>query len=223
MRGCQANEQQLPQVYGGSTYRETLSRDGITNGPGATACSGGEIFIVTNIDPNPEDLPMVPLWSKVIADTFDAKERRNCQKKMTLVFVTVMMVPHLKHPLPFTTRDKLIKWWDTEVKEPKMAHAMSLVVDHDNKEIELFEPNGADIRWEPIVFEGLRQYFKEKKYWENYTWTNTSEYCPRGDLQTRPMCALYSLLWFYLRSQCSNLRRQTLTHYLIEGGKERID
>lgn len=104
-------------------------------------------------------------------------------------------------------------------------HAMALLINNDEKEVELFEPNGVT-DWSHLVFDALQGYFKDAFPRDRYKWIPTQEYCPLLGIQSiskRAMCGLFSLLWIYLRLHCFKIDREQLNTNLLKGGKSLID
>lgn len=176
----------------------------------SSKCFGGKVNVICNL---------MERWAEVSRmrpqSCFVSNESKN---KLTVISV------HLTMGL-FKRGEQ-----DTGLGEDQVSrHAMVLIIDDLEKQVELFEPNGADPAWVPLVFDALQKYFVD---YQSYDWIDAHEFCPRLGIQSvsaiqkaspSGFCAYFSLLWVYLRVTCSSISRRELSAELLSEHGRYID
>jgi hypothetical protein len=174
------------------------------------SCFGGVIALACNLDAQ---------WAEV----YEAPDLYNCRKSPMTVFSVNVWMGQFKRARRLVEELQIL---DTE--NALKGHRMALLLDNENKELELYEPNGGETLWGPLVKEALQAYLgRQLTSLRKYRWIDTHQFCPRimgpQTLSGRKMCVYYSLLWIYLRLHCPAVDRGTLTTILALEGKVGID
>ena len=97
-----------------------------------------------------------------------------------------------------------------------ISHSMTMIIDRDRKQIEVFDPNGqGDVE---TVFIALRDTLSEKDEFKGYTWLEPWMSCvsigPQGKTKTSD-CAHWSLLYSFIRVRCPQVRPLDLQKHLV--------
>jgi hypothetical protein len=179
-------------------------------------CYGGEILLFSNVEEK---------WA-TIADS-DYPLRTKCAGRvlhLTVLLINLQMGPFSD---PNQNLNQFEDEYNTLKQQEKIkGHTMALLIDHDSKEIELYEPNG-ETNWFPLVWDSLQGYFyRNLPQFENFKWVSTFDFCPLKGPQAisgKAMCSYFSLLWIYLRIHCPDVSRENLLDSLLLGGKNTLE
>ena len=100
------------------------------------------------------------------------------------------------------------KLWSTRPQDAS-GHATSAIIDRDKGTIEWFDPVGLNTNYASAVIDALRHYFQQN--YQHWTFVEPYAMCPPGTWQEdEGTCALWALLYFYLRMQCVKMSGQQI-------------
>jgi hypothetical protein len=98
------------------------------------------------------------------------------------------------------------------------THANALIIDHHEKTIEYFEPNGSIVSWYPAVVDFL---YDEIKHHPEYQLIDPSEFCPGGlgpqVISKQPICRTFATFYMVARLHQPELPLEDFIDELIYG------
>ena len=195
----------------------------------------GREYIVTHSEfPGPVDWQ----WAKVVEDTVDenlcADDRQpDGRDAQAAAPKTVLVIPIILNLGEYASkRDSpasLLRQYDRHkdgADDVWGGHYSLLLVDHADRTVEYFEPNGSGAGWVVPVAPVLRAYIERR--WpeikrDGYDVHDPEDFCPRVSIQglsQTSTCAYWSTLWAVLRLACPGVPRQVLVEDMVSHGKD---
>ena len=99
----------------------------------------------------------------------------------------------------------------------EIGHLTTLIIDHINKEIEYFEPNGPNTSWLAVIENMLIQELKIG--YPDYKFIRSYDICLKS-IQSGPLCAMYTMLYIWLRVKEPWRKRERIAKSMLLNGQK---